>query len=180
MMDPPAGNAERGSDLILAAGGVGNETLFYEQSVILEGVVSGLTITAIVGLFRWLDRLLRRRKQIKEIRNLIQENFIRIKEAKDLPPISKDQEDYPADVERYAYFQKFRRELDVAVRFRATELSYSQVGDIHGVLRAIDTFFEEFSLETRKVVPLKMAMNFYKGLAKKKWLKLEDSPPNSV
>lgn len=101
---------------------------------LLTGVTIGVTTAILLGLGEWLRGCLRRREQIKFVREFIAEQFSRIRDAQPLPPLPSGEEAPPIDAIRWVIYQGILRDLEVALSYRLTMLDYGKIHELQSIL----------------------------------------------
>ena len=133
------------------------------------GAIAGLVVTLILASYRQVDAKLRRREQISHIRTIIaveRANIYAILEFDSLPGgIEID-----SNSARYAHFEYLRRELELALDGRSSEITFNEIRQIRRVFIRHDLI--------RNAVPdrLPEGLTFYNGIFQSleeiEWLKL--------
>ena len=101
---------------------------------LLTGVTIGVTTATLLGLGEWLRRWLRRREQIKFIREFIVGQFETIRDQEPLPPPPGGEDAPPIDAVRWVIYQGVLRDLEVALSYRLTMLNYGKTHELQSIL----------------------------------------------
>ena len=151
------------------------------QGALTSGFMSGIAIVIIVGIARYLDNVVMRHRQIRNIRARLVYHYGRIRSAEAVEALDSDQgPEVTEDMIRYFLFQEMRRELGVLTTHRSTALTYSERADLEQAVIDCEMMIKELSLQERKVMHIFLAMPFYQQLAKKKWLRLPEEPTSPM
>lgn len=101
---------------------------------LLTGVTIGVTTAILLGLGEWLRRCLRRREQVKFVREFIVAQFGRVRDEQPLPPLPGGGPAPPIDVVRWVIYQGILRDLEVALSYRLTMLDYGKTHELQSIL----------------------------------------------
>ena len=151
------------------------------QEALTSGLMSGIAIVIIVGSFRYLEKVVTRHRQVRNIRDRLLYHYSRIRSAVAVKALDSDESpEVTEDMIRYFRFQEMRRELGVLTTHRSTALTYSERADLEQAVTDCEMMIKELSLQERKVMPILLAMPLYQQLAKKKWLRLPEEPTSPI
>ena len=112
-------------------------------SGLLEGVMTGVTIAIILGLYGWIKWHVVKRKQINHLRHLISQGYDRI--IRESGFYHQDQV-INASVLQYHLFRKIIRDIDDALKYRANSLDFKKVHEIKMILIEIDSIINALDL----------------------------------
>ena len=106
---------------------------------LIEGVVTGITIAFILGLYGWVKWRLTRRKQLHHLKQVIIHAHRVIVEQSGRYDESQV---LNSDVFRYRYFTMTLEHLDDALKYQASALAPKQVHDVKMILIHIHSLIE--------------------------------------
>ena len=138
------------------------------MSPLLEGVIVGVTIAALLGLAGWVRARYREREQIRHIRTMLLDSHRRMRTVTDL---REGPRHVSADVVRLLTFQDLLRQIECALAYRSSHLHYDKTFDIRSVLVSATAFLKV--LETADRHPREMQFyeqNFFEPLGDLEWL----------
>lgn len=142
---------------------------------LLTGVTIGVTTAVLLGLGEWLRRCLRRREQIKFVRELIVEQFRKIRDQQPLPPLPNDEAAPPIDVVRWVIYQGILRDLEVALSYRLTMLDYGKTHELQSILTVQRDMIQNLFGVDRHPAGLNHYRQTYDNFRRLGWLNL---PPD--
>ena len=148
-------------------------------SGLVEGVMIGVTIAIILGIYGWIKWRVSRREQINHLRHLISQGFDRIIREQGF----YDREQViPADILQYHIFRKIMRDLDDALKYRVNSLDFKKVHEIKMILIEIDCILSALDLGTASlhITPdiESYEAHFFGKFRNLKWLDLPQYYPN--
>ena len=100
-------------------------------SGLIEGVVTGVTIAFILGIYGWIKWCVSRRRQINHLRHLVSYGYDRI--IKDAGHYHQNQV-LNTSVFQYHLFNKIMEDVDDALKYRASCLDVKKVHEIKMIL----------------------------------------------
>lgn len=143
---------------------------------LLTGVTIGMTTAILLGLGEWLRRWLRRREQIRFVREFIVGQFKIIRDKEPLPPLPSGESAPPIDVVRWVFYRGVMRDLEVALSYRLTMLDYGKTHELQSILATHrDMIRNLFERTDRHPGDLEYYRQRYDDFRQLKWLNL---PPN--
>lgn len=142
-------------------------------SGLIEGVVTGVTIAIILGIYGWIKWCVSRRKQINHLRHLISYGYDRI--IKESGHYHQKQV-LNKSVFQYHLFNKIMQDVDDALKYRASCLDVKKVHEIKMILIETDCLIEALYLGPSgdHITPDNefYETNFFGKFRKLKWLNL--------
>ena len=114
---------------------------------IIAGVSAGVILAILVEAKRYVDFKMKRRGQIRYIRQIVEKSQELILSAQAIPPTDRAREDFPAelprmefplDMVRGAYFGEMYREIVKTLEGRADTLTFDEKRDVRDAFRAYD------------------------------------------
>ena len=144
-------------------------------SGLIEGVVTGVTIAVILGIYGWIKWCVSRRKQINHLRHLISYGYDRIiKEAGHY----HQKQVLNKSIFRYHLFNKIMQDIDDALKYRSSCLDIKKVHEIKMILIEIDCLIKALYLgiSSDHITPDERfyETNFFEKFRKLKWLGLPE------
>ena len=140
---------------------------------VIQGIVTGLTISIILGGYTKIQKTIRRRKQIKYIRNMLSKSMNLIQQSK---PFSDPEINRSATAEQMMSlrYQELRRNIDPCLVNRSDEITYDEIKQITDTFFIIDWVLNDpFFQEKRKIPELKLYRRLFDELRVIKWLNLK-------
>ena len=139
---------------------------------ILEGIVIGIVIALILGIYDWTRKKLRRREQIWHIRRFTRDAEQNIQEAKPLIVGEGNAPRANIDEVRFVIYKGLIRDLTLALEDRSGELSYTQKYDLKYFIAGQDAITSIFP---QNKIPSEIKFyeeHVFKRLHSLKWLEL--------
>ena len=139
-------------------------------SGVAAGFIAGLMVAIVLAANRWIDENQLRNEQIRHVRELIaseRANMYSVSEQFDPLP---DGSHLDLNMVRYAHFDFLRKELDLALDGRSSEITFDEIRQIRRVFIRHDLI--------RSAAPdrLPEGLTFYNGIFQSleeiEWLKL--------
>ena len=142
-------------------------------SGLIEGVMTGVTIAIILGIFGWIKWCVSRRRQINHLRHLISYGYDRI--IKESGHYHQKQV-LNKSVFQYHLFNKIMQDVDDALKYRSSCLDIKKVHEIKMILIEVDCLIEALYLGPigDRITPDERfyETNFFGKFRKLKWLGL--------
>ena len=112
-------------------------------SGLIEGVVTGVTISVILGIYGWIKWCVSRRKQINHLRHLISYGYDRI--IKESGHYHQKQV-LNKSIFQYHLFLRIILDIEDALKYRANSLDFKKVHEIKMILIEIDSLISALDL----------------------------------
>ena len=112
-------------------------------SGLIEGVITGITIAVILGMYGWIKLCVARRKQVNNLRHLISHGYDRI--IKESGYYHQDQV-LNKSIFQYHLFNKIMQDVDDALKYRANSLDVNKIHEIKMILIEIDCLIKALYL----------------------------------
>ena len=132
------------------------------------GAIAGLVVTLILAAYSHVDAKLQRREQISHIREMIATERANIFDVRGFEPLP-DGTSPDLNSVRYVMFEYLRRELELALDGRSSEITFDEKRQIRRVFVVHDLLREKAPNKTPD------GLNFYSGifssLEEIEWLK---------
>lgn len=142
---------------------------------LIQGVVTGITIAALVGLFGWLREKYREWEQTRFVRNLLEDRYRSILNAGEI----KDGDLYASiDRVRLTVFQELLRRVEYVLQYRSSSLHYKKVHDLQRVYTDVRSFMQMLNVDGPQVEKHPQGMRLYEQhffgpLQELEWLQLD-------
>ena len=138
---------------------------------IIEGVVIGVVVASLLGVYDRLRRSSRRREQIRHIRTVVETAEIEIQKAVPIVLIEGRKPQVSVGEMRSALYKELIRELTIALEDRSGELSYEQRYELRKFIVRQETLLDTVFREGRP------SMEFYEqevfeALRKLEWIQI--------
>ncbi len=136
---------------------------------IISGTIAGLTVFILLGVYRQIAKQLRRQGQISHTREIIvsgREQIYGISGESD----PTDPHKPSPDNFRYVFFQAMRRELELALDSRSSEIAFDEIREIRRTFISDDLI--RGSAPDKHPTGLQHYHNIFGDLEKIEWLKL--------
>ena len=145
-------------------------------SGLIEGVITGVTIAIILGIYGWIKWCVTRRKQINHLRHLISYGYNRI--IKEAGHYHQEQV-LNRSVFQFHLFNKIMQDVDDALKYRSSCLDINKVHEIKMILIEIDCLIKALHLGPigDHITPDERfyEANFFGKFRKLKWLGLSEN-----
>ena len=120
---------------------MGHSLINFWQEV-FHGVVIGVTVTVIFGLYDLMNKRLNRQKQIKYIRAVVKERIDKMTSAPDTQKnLSGDFPSISVDDVRRALYERMRKDIESAFEHRTSEITFDEKKEVKDALEVIDRVF---------------------------------------
>ncbi len=114
-------------------------------SELAEGVMIGITIAIVLGIYAWSKRRFARREQINHLRCVVSQGYDSITRESGLDHQGRV---IPADMLQCYLFKNIMQDLDDALKYRANSLNFREVHDVKSILIEIDGIFKALDFGT--------------------------------
>ena len=136
----------------------------------VAGTIAGIMVSMLLTARRVIVARCRRRDQTNYIREMITTGREQVYGVPDEDNDPSDPSKPNADDFRYIYFDSMRRELDLALDGRATEITFDEIRQVKRMF-VLDDLFKS-KVPDRRPIGLRHYDNIFGGLEKIEWLKL--------
>ena len=145
-----------------------------------NGVVTGIIVSAILGLFVFGKTWLVRRREVNFIRKFVRKGFENIGKVEDIKIKSPDVVLASAESIRVNELHFFLQRLASVAEHRTFAMKATQLTDLHLALSEAqnwETEYQRMAKHPKMAVPIGAFTRVYRLFSEIRWLKLPSNPP---
>ncbi|MCE2405718.1 MAG: hypothetical protein J4F43_11255 [Dehalococcoidia bacterium] len=137
---------------------------------IISGVAAGVVVSVILGCYGLVDSKLKRREQISHIREMIATDRAQIYGVPEDTDLPSDPNRPPSSAFRYVLFDGMRRELQLALDGRSSELTFDEIRQVRRAFILSDLLKQQ--APNSHPVGMRYYDQIFEALEQIAWLKL--------